>query len=157
MVACIFVLEYIIAVTCLSSYNSPAKFPIELLLDIPSFTEYGVYPNPAHYYYFIPWFFKATHQTVETSGYGIQPVVQVKVLEFFSIDVSARRLNGVWIDYCTSVMVIIYFNTCNFWMLFRNVKVISSDETEKNLRAMKEINDLTDEKKLSINELRKGI
>ena len=33
-----------------------------------------------------------------------------------------------------TVAVAIYFSLCNFWMLFRPVKVIRSEETEKKLR-----------------------
>ena len=48
VVVSIFVLEYAMALTCLSSYNSPASFPPQLLTwTTPNgtFTDYHVYPN----------------------------------------------------------------------------------------------------------------
>jgi hypothetical protein len=71
-VVCIFVLEYLITVSCISSYNSPVEFPQLLMVDDSSLKNYNVYPNPEHYYFSIPWYFVATHRTTaRTDGLGI--------------------------------------------------------------------------------------
>jgi len=57
----IIVVEYLITVTNLSSYNSPANFPKELLHSNYEGQDdefLGVYPNKAHHYMNIPWFFE---------------------------------------------------------------------------------------------------
>jgi len=38
----------------------------------------------------------------------------------------ARRLNGMWFDYMVNILVYVYFNICNFWLLFRPVKIVAS-------------------------------
>ena len=50
------------------------------------------------------------------------------------MDADNRKLNGIWIDFAMTVAVAIYFSVCNFWMLFRPVKVVRSDETEKKMK-----------------------
>ena len=50
------------------------------------------------------------------------------------MDADNRKLNGIWIDFATTVAVAVYFSVCNFWMLFRPVKVVRSDETEKKMK-----------------------
>ena len=49
---------------------------------------------------------------------------------YLAMDVDSRKLNGIWIDFAMTVAVAIYFSLCNFWMLFRPVKVVRSEETE---------------------------
>lgn len=50
------------------------------------------------------------------------------------MDAEGRKLNGIWLDFTMTVAVAIYFSLCNFWMLFRPVKVTLSDETMLKLK-----------------------
>lgn len=59
-VVTVILLEYLLALTNLSSYNSPSNFPGELTRrDNPGEGE-NVYPNPDQLYYTIPWYFNVT-------------------------------------------------------------------------------------------------
>ena len=63
------------------------------------------------------------------------------------MDVDSRKLNGIWIDFAMTVAVAVYFSLCNFWMLFRPVKVVRSEETEQKLKQYAKIMRLESGKK----------
>ena len=54
------------------------------------------------------------------------PVINVNVNNYFSVFVDRRRMNGFWIDFLVTILVIFYLNTCNFWMLYRDIKIVPS-------------------------------
>ena len=58
---------------------------------------------------------------------------------YLAMDAEGRKLNGIWLDFTMTVAVAIYFSLCNFWMLFRPVKVILSDETMLKLKQYQRI------------------
>jgi hypothetical protein len=58
-VVTVILLEYLLALTNLSSYNSPAIFPGQLTRRDDGLID-TVYPNPDQLYYSIPWYFNVT-------------------------------------------------------------------------------------------------
>lgn len=54
-------------------------------------------------------------------------------MEFWSINVSPRRMNGLWIDMITVLLTLLHINYCYFWMLFVPLKIMPSDKTKADL------------------------
>ena len=55
------------------------------------------------------------------------------------MDAGRRKNNGIWIDFVMTVTVAVYFSLCNFWMLYRPVKVTQSTETKQKLEQYRKI------------------
>lgn len=62
----VFVVEYVLALASLSSYNSPQPVPIQLTT-LKSTENTMVYPNSEHFYFAIPLYFKLSANTT-TAG-----------------------------------------------------------------------------------------
>jgi len=115
--------QYLLALTNLSSYNSPSIFPYQLRTTSTTGEE-TVYPNPNNYYFATPWYFKATSQQFDGA-----PKVNVGVLNFLSIAVGGRVLNGMWIDFIVVVIMYVYLNNLNLWLINKPYKVELSQKT----------------------------
>ena len=122
-----FVVQYWLEVLNLSAYNSPKKFPIHLIGN-----ETTVYPNADHYYFDIPVIMRYNQTRLEDGA--LSAWANLNYTSYLAMDVDNRKLNGIWIDFAMTVAVAIYFSVCNFWMLFRPIKVVRSDQTEKKLK-----------------------
>ena len=132
-VVVIFVLQYWIEVLNLSYYNSPKPFPVHVTGITTS-----VYPNVDHYYYDIP-LIMSYNTTTNSSGQITNSTVDLEYTSYFAMDATGRKMNGIWIDFTMTVIVALYFSICNFWMLFRPIKVTQSDETKKKLEQYRKI------------------
>lgn len=106
----VILIQYLMALTNLTSYNSPSPFPHQLRMDGDVST---VYPNPTNWFLSNPWYFDATN---EVSDRG-EPKITVKVCNFFGIPVAGRMLNGMWIDFLVVVIMYFYLNNYNMWLL----------------------------------------
>jgi hypothetical protein len=53
----------------------------------------------------------------------------VGVLNFFAIAVGGRVLNGMWIDLIVVVIMYVYLNNLNLWVINKPYKVELSKET----------------------------
>jgi hypothetical protein len=62
-VVVVILLQYILALSNLSSYNTPTPFPQQLTETFDG-EGYPTYPSYQKYYYSIPWYFKSTPDTV---------------------------------------------------------------------------------------------
>ena len=133
IVVLLFVIQYWLEVFNLSYYNSPKPFPSHLVNDINSTRAdpYEVYPNAEHYFYDIPIMF-AYNRTVSSEGM-VSAYANLNYTSYLGMDAENRKLNGIWIDFTMTIAVAVYFSLCNFWMLFRPVKVTHSKETKKKL------------------------
>lgn len=82
----VFVIEYVLALASLSSYNSPQPFPTQLTtLILPdNTTQNSVYPNSQHYYFGTPLYFKLSSNL--TNG---EPTINVQFWSFFNFYVNA--------------------------------------------------------------------
>ncbi len=116
--------QYLLALTNLSSYNSPSIFPYQLRTTATTTGAETVYPNPSNYYFAMPWYFKATSQQFDG-----EPEVNVGVLNFFAIAVGGRVLNGMWIDLIVVVIMYVYLNNLNLWLINKPYKVELSQKT----------------------------
>ena len=58
---------------------------------------------------------------------------------YFGAYADHRRIHGMWFDYVITILVYLYFNLCNFWLLFRPVKIVFSETTKQNLLRIAEI------------------
>lgn len=125
----LFVVQYWLEVLNLSQYNSPKQFPNRLIGTNPDYT---VYPNPLNYYFNIPIYFSFNEKQLPDGN--LSASANLLYSSYLSMDADSRKLNGVWIDFAMSVVVAIYFSFCNFWMLYRPVKIVRSEETEEKLR-----------------------
>ena len=121
-VVVLFVVQYLLEVANLSSYNSPKSFPSHLKGE-----NSNVYPNPERFYYDVPIMF-AYDATTNPDG-TVSSDTNLLYASYFAMDATARKLNGIWIDFTMTCIVAVYFSLCNFWMLFRPVKVTQSKET----------------------------
>ena len=45
---------------------------------------------------------------------------------YLGMDMGVGKMNALWIDFIMTVTVAVYFSLCNFWVLFRPIKVTSS-------------------------------
>ena len=126
-VVVLFVVQYLLEVCNLSSYNSPKSFPSHLTGDTST-----VYPNPNRYYYDVPIMFAVQKETLADGTYFSES--NLLYASYFGLDASSRKLNGIWIDFTMTCVVAVYFSLCNFWMLFRPVKLTQSAETQKKLK-----------------------
>lgn len=94
-VVTVILLEYLLALTNLSSYNSPSTFPAELTTryHIPG-VDGGVYPNPDQLYYSIPWYFNVTrlsyNDTAVIPSGVVLPEIDVAMFQFFGVCVSGH-------------------------------------------------------------------
>lgn len=132
-VVVLFVFQYWIEIFNLSYYNSPKSFPKHLVGEGEK-----IYPDADHYYYKVP-FILSWDQTTDASGKLLNSTANLNYWSYLTMDASNRKLNGIWIDFIMTVVVSIYFSLCNFWMLYRPIKVILSKETEKKLRQYSKI------------------
>jgi len=128
----IFVIQYWLEVLNLSSYNSPKTFPYHLIG-----SNYTVYPNPDKFYYDVP-LILSYNQTVLPNG-TLSAEANLNYTSYFGMDAESRKLNGIWIDFTMTVIVAVYFSLCNFWMLFRPVKVTQSETTQQRLKTYAKI------------------
>lgn len=123
-VVIIFVLEYFMALSCLSSYNSPQSFPASLLGTA------GVYPNSEYFFFDIPVYFGYKNVIDQQP---IDYTVNLNVTTYLGFSADRGRLNGMWIDYSVILMVLFYFNFCNFWMLFQPTQIVRSATTKSDI------------------------
>ena len=86
-----------------------------------------------HFYYKVPFILNYNMKTDATTGI-ISSTANLDYTSYLSMDAAGRKLNGIWIDFVMTIVVAIYFSLCNFWMLFRPVKVTQSKETERKLK-----------------------
>lgn len=126
-VVVLFVVQYWLEVANLSSYNSPKAFPDHLVSK-----NMTVYPNTERFFYDIP-LALSYNQSVDDMG-QLTASANLNITSYFSLDMGARKLNGLWIDFIMTATVAIYFSLCNFWVLFRPVKVTSSENTINKLK-----------------------
>jgi hypothetical protein len=108
-VVIIFVLEYFMAISCLSSYNSPQSLPTSLLGTA------GVYPNSEFFFFYIPVYF-GYKELIDQPP--IDFTVNLNISTYLGFAADEGRLQGMWIDYSVILLIMFYFNFCNFWMLF---------------------------------------
>jgi hypothetical protein len=127
IVVIIFVLQYWLEVFNLSDYNSPKPFPSHIVGDGQ------IYPNADHFYYKVP-FILHFNMTTDATTSVVTSTTNLEYMSYISMDAGNRKLNGIWIDFVMTIVVAIYFSLCNFWMLFRPVKVTQSMETERKLK-----------------------
>ena len=116
-VVVLFVLQYWLEVFNLSSYNSPKIFPGHLIGQ-----NFTTYPNPEKFYYNVP-FILSYNQYHNVEDGSLNATANLNYTSYLAMDAEGRKLNGIWIDFTMTVVVAIYFSMCNFWMLFRPVKV----------------------------------
>ena len=133
-VVILFVVQYWIEVANISEYNSPKEFPQHLVGNDQTYT---VYPNPTHYYYDVPIFL--SYNTTRSDDGTLNTTNDLSTASYFCMDTDKRKLNGIWIDFVMTVTVALYFSLCNFWMIFRPVKVTMSEETKQKLRQYQQI------------------
>lgn len=100
----VILIQYVMALTNLSSYNSPKKFPSQLLEQDSDPLLVPVYPSENKYYYSIPWYFEVTRKTIDKNG-TLLPLIDVSFYEFFGISVAGRTLNGIWIDFIVLMFI----------------------------------------------------
>lgn len=88
-VATIFITQYIIALLCLSSYNTPSKVPHQLL-NYKNSTEgnFTVYPNAYQNYFAIPVYFNLSQAIHDTAP--LPPSVNLAWMDFFSFFVGNK-------------------------------------------------------------------
>ena len=123
-IAVLIVVQYWIEVFDLSSYNSPKQFPSQLM-DTHNHT---VYPNEDTFFYNVP-ILLSFNATRNAQGKIIESEVNLNVTSYFCLDVERRKMNGLWLDYITTVLVSLYFNTTNLWLLFKPIKITLSEKT----------------------------
>ena len=111
----------------LSSYNSPKQFPEHIL----NTTGNGdaVYPNEDAFYYNIP-LIMSFNATRNETGKITASEVNLNVTSYFCMDIESRKMNGLWLDYIVTLLVSLYFNTTNLWILFKPVKITLSEKTQ---------------------------
>lgn len=133
-VVIIFVMEYFMAVSCLSSYNSPQSFPTSLLRNstVNATANYTVYPNEEYFYFYIPVYF-GYKEIAQAQAPTINYTVNLDVTTYFGFAADADRLNGMWIDYSVILTILFYFNFCNFWMLFQPTQIVRSQNTRSEI------------------------
>ena len=84
--------------------------------------------------------------------------VNVEYASFWAFDLDSRKLNGIWIDFAMVCTVTIYLSICNFWVIFRSVKVVMSDTTTQKLKRYALIeSEITGNKVKSIKQTRKEV
>ena len=49
------------------------------------------------------------------------------------MDVNSRKLNGLWLDYIVTLLVVVFFNTTNLWIIYKPVKITLSEQTKEKL------------------------
>ena len=128
----VLILQYILALESLSSYLSPAPFPVELTTYVDKSLEpikYGVYPNNKYHYFYVPFYFYLTSNTTLVDGVS-EPTVNLSMLDYFAVYVSPEKLNGMWFDFVVTLLVVLYLNFCNFWLLNKNLKITESQKTK---------------------------
>lgn len=59
--------------------------------------------------------------------------VDLNVTTYLGFPADAHRLNGMWIDYSVIILVMIYFNLCNFWLLFQPTEIVRSKNTNNQI------------------------
>jgi hypothetical protein len=55
------------------------------------------------------------------------PSVNVNLVTYFSIFVSQDQQNGMWFDFIITLLVVFYLDSCNFFILTKKIKVVSSE------------------------------
>ena len=121
----VFILQYFMALSCLSSYNSPKQLPTEILMS-------NTYPNSDHFYFAIP-VMMSWNATRNDTGNIIDAYINLNVTSYAGFSPDASRLNGIWIDYVVILLVLVYFNFCNFWLLFKSSEIIRSETTNNEI------------------------
>ena len=53
-------------------------------------------------------------------------MIQVYVCNFFGISVAGRTLNGMWLEFMVVVIMYVYLNNFNMWLLKKPVKIVDS-------------------------------
>ena len=124
-IAVLIVLQYWIDVFDLSSYNSPKPFPEQV---VNTTQGHAVYPNQDQFFYNIP-VLLSFNATRDDQGQIISSEVNLNVTSYFCMDIERRKMNGLWLDYLVTILVYLYFNTTNLWLLFKPIKVTRSENT----------------------------
>ena len=55
------------------------------------------------------------------------------------MDVTSNKMNGIWLDYFATILVSVYFNTTNLWLLFQPIKITLSPKTRDLLKQYGEV------------------
>lgn len=76
--------------------------------------------------------FNATRNA--TTGQIIDSQVNLNTTSYYCLDVSSRKLDGLWLDYIVTLLVVVFFNTTNLWIIYKPVKIILSDQTKEKLK-----------------------
>jgi len=129
-VVTVLVLEYLIYLTNLSSYSSPTPFPVQLTpqetingtLYTTPYPSWNSTTNDYEFYYFhIPFFFSTPMATKTTP-----PSINVNLFTYFSIFITSDEQNGMWCDFIITLLVVLYLDSCNFFIITKKIKVVSS-------------------------------
>lgn len=69
-----------------------------------------------------------------TSNADIPPV-NIQGIAFFGLTADFQKLNGMWIDFFVIVLILVYFNLFNFWLLFEPTEIVRSSQTVADIKA----------------------
>ena len=94
--------------------------------------------------------FNATRNA--TTGQIVNSAVNLNITSYFCMDVNSRKLNGLWLDYVVTLLVVVFFNTTNIWIIYKPVKITLSDQTKAKLTRYAQLTKLPGEKAKSIKE-----
>ena len=72
--------------------------------------------------------------TRNETGDIIAADINLNVTSYAGFPPDASRLNGIWIDYVVILLVLVYFNFCNFWLLYKSAVIVRSETTNNEIQ-----------------------